>query len=102
MFEISLTRDAPLGLRLVGRVPFGPQRRILAAEEHRSRPAKAAVHHTEVWDLVFPNGDYLKPGTHHGRVRALDANREQVLDTFPVTLTIPKSFYTRSLDRCGG
>ena len=57
---------------------------------------------TEVWDLVYPNGDYLKPGRHHGLVRAFDSKRENVLDTYPVTLTIPSSFYTRSLDRCGG
>ncbi len=92
VFDMSLTRDAPLGLRLVGRVPFGGHR----------RPAKADVQLTEVWDLVYSDGSFLKPGTHHGKVRAFaDANRAQVIDTFPVTLRIPKSFYERSLDRCG-
>jgi hypothetical protein len=50
---------------------------------------------------VYPNGDYLKPGTHRGRMRAFDSKRKRVIDTFPVTLTIPKSFYRGSLDQCG-
>ena len=119
VFDMSLTRDAPLGLRLVGRVPFGRQRTIqllrprkavrelvsvnlpLAARQQSSRPAKAGVHRTEVWDLVYPNGDYLKPGTHRGKLRAFDSTRERVIDTFSVTLTIPESFYAGSPDHCG-
>ncbi len=107
VFEISLTRDAPLGLRLVGRVPFGRQRGAqlpidLPAAGKQRGSTQAGVQQNEVWDLVYPNGDYLKPGRHHGLVRAFDSKRENVLDTYPVTLTIPSSFYTRSLDRCGG
>lgn len=118
LLDVSLTRDAPVGLQFVGRVPFGRQRTIrllrpreatgktlelpLAMAQQDTRPGGSGVHRAIVWDLSYPNGNYLAPGTHSGKFRALDRDRDKVLDTFPVKLTIPKSFYKGSLDECGG
>ncbi len=120
VLDISLTRDAPLGLRLIGRVPLGSPRAssvpiepgarrqfasltpVAVVAQEDTEPASTGVHRTQAWDLSYPSGEYLAPGTHRATLRAFDAKRERVIDTFgPITLKIPKSFFTGSLDSCG-
>ena len=55
----------------------------------------------KVWDLTLSNGAELRPGRHTVVLRALSADRSEVLDvSAPVTYTIPRAF-ARPPTRCG-
>lgn len=97
VLRIRLSRSLPVGIVIDGdgRVPLG------RASASAVRAAASAVSDVKIWDLTLSNGTELGPGRHRVVLRALSADRSQVLDVSDaVEYTIPRSFAKAPL-RCG-
>ena len=97
VLRMRLSRSAPVGIVIDGdgRVPLG---RVSASA---ARAAASAISDVKIWDLTLSNGTELAPGRHRVVLRALSADRSEVLDVSdPVAYTIPRSFAKAPL-RCG-
>jgi hypothetical protein len=98
VLRIRLSRPAPVGIVPDGdpsiRVPLG---RAAAA----AGAAATTVYDVKIWDLTLPDGTELRPGRHEVVLRALSADRSNVLDTSdPVAYRVPRSF-AKAPTRCG-
>lgn len=97
VLRMRLSRSVPVGIVIDrdGRVPLG---RVSASA---ARAAASAISDVKVWDLTLSNGTEIGPGRHRVVLRALSADRSEVLDVSdPVSYTIPRSFATAPV-RCG-
>lgn len=97
VLRMRLSRSVPVGIVIDGdgRVPLG---RVSASAV---RAAASAISDTKIWDLTLSDGTEVGPGRHRVVLRALSADRSEVLDVSdPVAYTIPRSFAKAPL-RCG-
>lgn len=99
VLRMRLSRSVPVGILVdgVARVPLGPPRRSVPG----AQAAESSVSDVKIWDLMLSNGTELRPGRHRVVLRALSADRSDVLDVSePVAYRIPRSF-AKAPTRCG-
>ena len=100
VLRMRLSRSVPVGILvdgngIVGRVPFGRVRGAAA------QAAASSVGDVKIWDLTLSNGTELGPGRYRVVLRALSADRSDVLDVSEsVAFRIPRSF-ANVPTRCG-
>lgn len=100
VLRMRLSRSARVGILvngngIVGRVPFGPVRGATA------QAASSSVNDVKIWDLTLSDGTELRPGRYRVVLRALSADRKDVLDVSEaVAFRIPRSF-AKVPARCG-
>ncbi len=96
VLRMRLSRRAPVGIivQRFGRVPLGIASASTAA-------AATVVNDVKIWDLTLSNGVELRPGRYRVVLRALSADRDDVLDVSEaVAYTVPLAF-ARPPTRCG-
>lgn len=99
VLRMRLSRSVPVGILVdgTGRVPLGTLRGATSA----AQAAASSVSDVKIWDLSLSNGTELRPGRHRVVLRALSADRSDVLDVSePAAYTIPRSF-AKAPTRCG-
>lgn len=100
VLRMRLSRSVPVGILvngngLIGRVPLGPVRGAAA------QAAASSASDVKIWDLTLSNGTELRPGRYRVVLRALSADRSDVLDVSEsVAFRIPRSF-AKVPTRCG-